>query len=425
MKVLFTTHPGLGHLHPLVPVAQALQEAGHEVAFACAQSFCPRVAALGFRCFPAGLDWLESEVERTFPELQEVPLEQQDSTWMVTNVFADIAAHRMVPDLLAICREWQPDLIVRNDFEFAACIVGSVLDIPYATIAIETFLPNYMWEPHLADHLAYLRSAYGLSPYPALEMLHPYLYLSFLPPSFQFPQFRLPDVAHTLRSPAFDHSGSENLPAWVADLPDRPTVYATLGTVFNHAPQVFRSIIAGLRDMAVNVIITVGSHQDPAQFGPQPDHIHIERYIPQSLLLPHCAMAITHCGFQTTLSVLNHSLPMLAVPIGATDPLRAIRCVALGSGLAVLSDLLKTQISDPMWQTILEQYRMSWVPMDPVAIHDAVHALLFDPIYRQNAQRVYQEMQGLPGLDHAVELLTSLATERSPIRNSASTVMSK
>ena len=41
MRVLFTTQPIPSHLHPLVPLARALADAGHDVAFATARSFLP------------------------------------------------------------------------------------------------------------------------------------------------------------------------------------------------------------------------------------------------------------------------------------------------------------------------------------------------------------------------------------------------
>src|SRR5579871_2206809 len=56
MRVLFTTRPEYGHFHPLVPLARALAQAEHEVAFACPASFIPVVAASGFDAFPAGFD---------------------------------------------------------------------------------------------------------------------------------------------------------------------------------------------------------------------------------------------------------------------------------------------------------------------------------------------------------------------------------
>jgi UDP:flavonoid glycosyltransferase YjiC (YdhE family) len=74
MRVLFTTSPGVGHFHPLVPLARALAAAGHEVAVACARAFGPTVAATGLQSVSAGVDWLAEEgPERAFPELATIP----------------------------------------------------------------------------------------------------------------------------------------------------------------------------------------------------------------------------------------------------------------------------------------------------------------------------------------------------------------
>ena len=62
MRVLFTTLPASGHWHPLVPFA-ALRAAGHEVAFATASERCAAIAALGFRCFPAGTEETAEEAQ--------------------------------------------------------------------------------------------------------------------------------------------------------------------------------------------------------------------------------------------------------------------------------------------------------------------------------------------------------------------------
>src|SRR5688500_15954466 len=51
VRFLFTTTAGMGHFHPLVPLAQAAVHAGHEVAFACPQVLCAYVEASGFPAF--------------------------------------------------------------------------------------------------------------------------------------------------------------------------------------------------------------------------------------------------------------------------------------------------------------------------------------------------------------------------------------
>ena len=76
-----------------------------------------------------------------------------------------------------------------------------------------------------------------------------------------------------------DRSGNELLPDWALHLPDRPTVYTTLGTIVNHVPGVFAAILEGFRDEPINLILTIGRNQDPADFGPQPPNMHIERYV--------------------------------------------------------------------------------------------------------------------------------------------------
>ena len=61
MRVLFTVQPSTGHLHPLVPVAGALKDAGHDVAVCSSASFCAEVGTFGLEQIDAGLDWLISD----------------------------------------------------------------------------------------------------------------------------------------------------------------------------------------------------------------------------------------------------------------------------------------------------------------------------------------------------------------------------
>ncbi len=68
MRVLCSTRPGLGHLHPLVPLARAREQAGHEVAVAAARSFGGTIEAGGLQPLAAGYDWLQSESEEALPE---------------------------------------------------------------------------------------------------------------------------------------------------------------------------------------------------------------------------------------------------------------------------------------------------------------------------------------------------------------------
>lgn len=380
MRVLVTTQPGSGHWRPMAPLAVALSEAGHEVAFATTPAFCAPIGRHGFRCFPAGQDEPPGPAGRR----SSSPV-QAAAVW--AEVFAGTRAASRLPDLLAIGRAWRPHLVVREMTEFAGCIAAERLRIPHAAVQITA------WRPHLhavvAAPLDRLRESVGLPPDPTVAMLYRYLLLAPVPPSFQPEGAPLPATARRVGHAPFDREKEADTPGWIVGLPARPTVYATLGTVYNRTPGVLGAILDGLEGEPITLIVTVGDGVDPAALGPRPANVRIERYVPQSLLFSRCDLVVCHGGFGTTLTALGHGLPLVVVPIAADQPDNGRRCAELGVGRVV----------PPEGRTA-------------GAIREAVRAVLGDGRYRRNAERVRAEMAGLPDLGHAVGLLEEVAAGR-------------
>jgi UDP:flavonoid glycosyltransferase YjiC (YdhE family) len=297
--------------------------------------------------------------------------------------------------LLALCAGWKPDLIVYDEADFGSPIVAEHLGLPYAAVlvmAAGSFVRNEL----VAEPLNRLRADYGLPPDPDLVMLSRYLVLSPFPPSFRDPAFPLPATTHTLRPLALDVPPDASLPSWVANLNDASTVYFTLGTVFNlESGDLFSRVLAGLRDLPVNVVVTVGRQIDPAEFGPQPDNVQIERYIAQASILPYCDVSISHGGSGSVIGALAHGLPMVLIPMGADQPHNAARCETLG-----LARVLDAVEATP--ETVLE----------------AVSTVLEDATYRKAAERFRDEIAALPEPAHALTLLERLAVEKQPLLSS-------
>jgi MGT family glycosyltransferase len=260
-----------------------------------------------------------------------------------------------------------------------------VLGIPHASVSVGLFRPLEAQKEMLAAALDGFRVDFGLPPDPGFEMLYRYLYLSFVPPSLQGPDNPLPTTARSVDPALFDQSGTETLPAWAEKLGARPVVYATMGTVVNSTPGVFATILEALRDEPIDIVVTVGRDQDPAELGPQPDNVYIERYIPQTLILPLCDAAVIHGGFNTTMAVLYHGLPALFIPVFADQPANAEKCVQIGVAESI-----------PFRELSVEKVR------------SAVRTLLKEPHYREKALLLQKEMHALPRLDVAVDLLTAL-----------------
>ena len=121
-------------------------------------------------------------------------------------------------------------------------------------------------------------------------------------------------------------------------------------------------------------------------------HVRIERYVDHGSLLPRCDVVLTHGGHGTLMACLSLGVPMVVLPVNADQPRNARRCADLGVARVV----------GPAERT-------------PEAIRAATQAVLRDPSYRANAERVRDEIVAMPGLELAVELLERLARDRAPI----------
>jgi UDP:flavonoid glycosyltransferase YjiC (YdhE family) len=266
-------------------------------------------------------------------------------------------------------------------------IIAERLALPYAT-ALVVAAGSFVRPDLVAEPLNEVRAEHGLPPDPDLAMPSRHLVLSPFPPRYRDPAFPLPATAHTLRFRWRDAARSHSAPPWITRLEPAPTLYFTLGTIYNmESGDLFQRALEGLRDLPINLIVTVGRDIDPAEFGPQPANVHIERYIPQAMLLPHCQLVVSHGGSGSVMSALAHGLPMVVIPMGADQPLNAARCEALGVA----------RVLDAVTAT-------------PRAVREVVSRVLEDAALRQAAERMRDEIAALPGPEHAIVLLERLAT---------------
>jgi len=386
MRALFTTQPATGTFRPLVPIARALVDAGHEVAFACSPSFCPQIEAAGFEAFPAGIDWVVAGMTKTFPEAP--PPGPARLAWTPT-LWHLITARATVPDLLTLADRWEPDVFVRDQSESGACHAAEILGRPHAVAGPIWFRSL---EPIIAPYND-ARRAVGLPPDHKIVSFYRYLTLPSMPPSWIAPDESLPPTAHFINPQSSDESAATTKTSWPGLPQDRPLIHATLGTTeVNRTPGLYEAIVSGLRDEPVSLIVGIGHQRDPADFGPQPSNVRIERYVDHGSLLPRCDVVLTHGGHGTLMACLSLGVPMVVLPVNADQPRNARRCADLGVARVV----------EPEERT-------------PEAIRAATQAVLRDPSYRVNAQRVRDEIAAMPGLERAVELLERLARDKAPI----------
>ncbi|MGI9022061.1 MAG: glycosyltransferase [Acidimicrobiales bacterium] len=386
MRVLFTTTPGWGHVHPMVPLAQAFVVRGDEVQWAAAPEVCARLDKVGFATTEAGLGEAESMTmfAEQFPEVTTIPPTERP-LFMFPRIFGTIRAEPMLADLLPVVRDWRPTVVVAEAGELAGPIAAATVDAPSITHGFGTLLPRERVSA-VAGAVAPLWEGQDLEPRP-YGGSYDHLYLDIYPPSL-----RAGDRSHVphvqpLRPVAFAAAGDEALPDWatcppVAGQTEPPLVYVTFGTVFNTDLSQVAAAVDGLAGLPVRVVVTLGPRADPAVMGPQPPNVHVARYIPQTELLPHCAAVVSHAGSGTFLASLAQGLPHLCIPQAADQFDNAATCVRSGAGLALAPGTATA-----------------------AAVREGVERLLSDPSFRSAAERVAGEIADMPGPDVAARII--------------------
>jgi UDP:flavonoid glycosyltransferase YjiC (YdhE family) len=114
MRVVLTSFPASGHLHPLLPLAHALMDAGHEVTVASGGD-------LGAAVTEAGLEFVEAgsrQADMVAEAAALLPAGSPAERGMA--MFATIAAPVLVDDLLRELDRLAPDVVVHEEGERAA-----------------------------------------------------------------------------------------------------------------------------------------------------------------------------------------------------------------------------------------------------------------------------------------------------------------
>jgi UDP:flavonoid glycosyltransferase YjiC (YdhE family) len=371
MRVVFACVPAYGHLHPLLPLALACAQNGDDVVIATGPELCRRAEAVGLATQPVGTglwEWWPELARRAGGEPGDGLPPDRILGYFIPRLFAEIAAQSMIDGLVDAAKG--ADLLVFESYTFAGPLAAAIAGIPAVHHLLGPAPPleamelggdavSPLWRTWKHDPQPY-GSMYRV---PTLNICPPVLGAGAIPGGTEV----IP-----LRPVPLDATGSEQLPAWVDDLPARPTIYVTLGTVTNRDTSIFTAVLDGLADEPVNVVITVGETNDPAMLGELPANARAERYIPQSVLLPRCDAVITHGGSGTMLSTLAHGLPHLMIPQGADQYVNAAVCLKAGVAHRLLPDEVAPRAVRELTRSMLRDPSMG----GPVVVaRDEIEAL--------------------------------------------------
>jgi UDP:flavonoid glycosyltransferase YjiC (YdhE family) len=379
--VLVASTAGAGHFNPLRAFVDCLRARGDDVLLVVPPELEAAVQAAGYP-FRVGQSPPAGELAEIWDRVPTVPSDEM-AVLVNREIFGRLDTAAMLPAQEAACREWQPDLVLREPCEYASAIAAARHGVPHAQVAISLAGIEASSIGLVAPALA----PYGADVVPELRE-SPYL--------TRFPESIDPSpFTRTLRYRDPDSGRGQPLPEWWRAAAG-PLVYVTFGSVTGELPiaeAAYRAALEAVADLPVRVLLTVGRELEVAGLGPLPANVHAEAWVPQQDVLTEAAVVVCHGGSGTTLGALAAGVPVVVAPMFADQPANALRVVELGAGVLV----------EPRGVAAATMGRFG--PGDAARLRLAIESVLADPSYRQAARAVAAELRAQPSVD---ELLNDL-----------------
>jgi MGT family glycosyltransferase len=420
LRFLFASMSAAGHIGPLLPVARELAERGHDVSFFTGADYRERVEAIGATFLENdGAHHIDTDVlDELHPERKKLKGVKKFKFDMreifIAAVPGQLAALERAAD------EVRPDVVVvEPGMGGAASALHDRRGLPWVTVGISALMmpspdtapfglglspsstplrrlrnralhgiiDRTLFRAVNADYEA-MCATIGIQPVPGglfNAAVSPYLYLQPTVPSFEYPRSDLPAQARFVGPLLPPAPEGFTAPSWWDELEgDRPVVLVTQGTVATNPEDLLLPAFEALADEPVLVVGVTGG-PDPAELGPVPANVRLERFVPFNHLLPHVSAVVTNGGYGGLHFALSHGAPVVVSGNTEEKPELVARVNWSGVGVGMRTNRPK-----------------------PAALRNAVLRILGDASYAARARAMADEMARSGGAPLAADLVEGL-----------------
>lgn len=309
MRIMIATNALIGHFRPLLPFAEVLRRAGHELLVVAPESFGPTVRRAGLPHRPSAE--VPREVAAAAAARYSTLPPRQAIEALGAEMMARLGPRAALPAMMDTIREWGPDVVLRETGELAVLLAAERAGLPTLTVRIELASVIEQGMSYYADAIAAMRAEAGLPADPNLQRLRTLHYATLLPPSFEDPEN--PGSSTTRRFRAPKQSPSEP-PPWLPPGND-PLVYLSFGTVAGS--ERYLAAIEALAALPIRLAVGLGNTTDPTELGTMPPHVRVQRWMPQQQVMPHAAAIHTLLAKDSYRTAAGR----VAAEIGALPPI--------------------------------------------------------------------------------------------------------
>lgn len=389
--------PAYGHVNPTLAVVQALVARGEEVVYYLTEPFRETIEATGatFRPYATAMMGAGTQPVSSANVPSNMPVMMIDETL------------RLVPELMDRVRAEHADYAIYDPM----CLWGRILMEKLHIPAI-VFRPSYAVNEHVS--LINMNAAPQMGGWQqmmdtfatAAERLRA---LDVEPPRSMVDIFGHATALNIVTIPrAFQTAGDtfdarfvfvgpciqprhESITFPLERLRDQPTLFISLGTVFNNQLAFFRECLAAFGNSAWQVVLGIGTRVDQGALGAIPENVLLAPYVPQLDVLQHSSVFVTHGGMNSTMEALYYGVPLVVVPQMPEQAATARRVAELGLGVALNGDTLSVDV-----------------------LQQAVERVAHDPGIRQRVEAMQHAVREAGGYERAADAIVAFAATTVP-----------
>ncbi len=428
LTVLFMPESAYGPTNQCIGIGRALTQRGHRVVFASSTEWEGRLAPLGFEedlvdLAPppegpqeAGQFWTEF-IRDTAPIFRLPTIDQLEGFIQPTWQALIDGAMYCEPQLREVLARVQPDVIVEdNVLTFPALLTHGA---PFVRIVScqplemtgPTVPPKFSGLP-VADSAqwAEFRAAYdrihrpmwqqwndwvvsqGTEPLPDLEFIHTssaanlYVY----PQEADYTDIRpLGSNWFRMDSSVRQTDDDYKLPAAALDRPaGSALIYLSLGSLGSADVELMKRLIDVLGRTPHHYIVSMGPQHSEYSLAP---NMSGAQFLPQTNVIPHVDLVITHGGNNTTTEALHFGKPMILLPLFWDQYDNAQRIDELGFGV-----------------------RLSTYEFTDEQMFDALERLLSDRTLRSQLAATGEAIRARDGLRRGADVIEAVGLGQTP-----------
>jgi MGT family glycosyltransferase len=241
------------------------------------------------------------------------------------------------------------------------------------------------------DFDAFMRES-GAPGLPDLEFIHesPWLNLFLYPAEVDYARAR-PLGARWQRLDSCVRATDEDWPELADFAADGALVYLSLGSLGSADVDLMRRLVATLADSPHRFVVSKGPQHDEYELA---DNMRGAEFLPQTTILPHVDLVITHGGNNTVTESFHFGKPMIVLPLFWDQYDNAQRVDELGFGV-----------------------RLDTYGHEPDDLRGAVERLLADDALRARMLPIAERLQASPGSIKAATLIEHVTPTSTRVRS--------